>query len=108
MGGSIFNQPAKLELGFIAEAGNDYVIVFVSSVREVTATLDKALAGLRQDGVLWYCYPEKSPGINTDINRDQGWEALSAKGYRGVRAISVNEVWTGLRFRERRFIKKQK
>lgn len=106
MGGSVINQPGSIALGFKPKAGDDYVIVFVSSVAEVAATVDQALDSVHEDGLLWYCYPKKSSGIKTDINRDNGWSALSRKGYRGVRAISINEVWTGLRFREQRFVKK--
>ena len=38
MGGSIINQPKDVELGFTAKPGDDYVIVFVSSVGEVVDT----------------------------------------------------------------------
>ena len=106
MGGAVINKPAEIDLGFHPEAGDDYVIVFVASVSEVVDTADKALAVLREDGLLWYCYPKKSSGVKTDIYRDNGWTALSDKGYRGVRAISLDDVWSGLRFRERRFVKK--
>ncbi len=104
MGGTVMNQPESLGLDFMTEPGDNNVIVFVSSVDEVSETIDTALAGLREAGQLWYCYPKKSSGIKTDINRDQGWAALSSRGYRGVRAISVNDVWTGLRFRERQYV----
>lgn len=104
MGGTVMHQPENLGLDFKIEPGDDYVIVFVSSVGEVSESIDTALAGLREDGLLWYCYPKKSSGIKTDINRDHGWAALSQRGYRGVRAISVNHIWTGLRFRERQYV----
>lgn len=104
MGGTVMNQPESVGLDFMTEPGDDYVIFFAFSVDEVSETIDTALAGLREDGLLWYCYPKKSSGIKTDINRDQGWAALLSRGYRGVRAISVNDVWTGLRFRERQYV----
>ena len=55
MDGMVMNQPENVGLDFKVEPGDDYVIVFVSSVDEVSETIDTALAGLWGDGLLWYC-----------------------------------------------------
>ena len=38
-------------------------------------------------------------GLETDLTRDAGWDALSAAGLRGVATVSIDDTWSGLRFR---------
>ncbi len=47
----------------------------------------------------WAAYPKKTSGIDTDITRDHGWEALNAAGLRPVRQIAIDDTWSALRFR---------
>ena len=35
-----------------------------------------------------------------DFNRDTGWDELKAAGFDTVRAVAIDEDWTGLRFLE--------
>lgn len=82
------------------EAGPaDVVQVFFNSVADVGERAPEALAALKPGGILWCCYPKKTGAIRTDITRDQGWEALKAAGFEGVRQISIDETWSALRFR---------
>ena len=81
--------------------GIDYVVLFVNSRAELRKHLSKALKWLREDGILWIAYPKKSSGIKTDIDRDHGWEPVFKAGLKGVRAISIDEDWTALRFRHK-------
>jgi hypothetical protein len=75
------------------------VQVFVQSMADVQTMAPVALKAVSYDGLLWMCYPKKSSGIKTDIHRDMGWDVLREAGYEGVRAISIDDVWSGLRFR---------
>ena len=60
----------------------------------------QAIAGLPADGLLWFAYRKGGAAKASGFNRDNGWAALTEAGYRAVRSISLDEVWTGLRFRE--------
>lgn len=77
----------------------DFVAVFVSSKAEIDNLAPKAMAAVRPDGLLWFLYPKKTSGIKTDIHRDVGWDILKSAGWDGVRAISLDNIWSGLRFR---------
>ncbi|HEY9011500.1 MAG TPA: hypothetical protein VIN06_10810 [Devosia sp.] len=81
----------------------DGVIAFCETPAEVAAFSAQALEVLPEDGLLWFAYRkgEKAGGLS----RDEGWQALAAAGYRPVRSISINDTWTGLRFRERAKVK---
>jgi len=56
---------------------------------------------------LWFCYPKKTGKIKTDISRDIGWDTVAKLGYEGIRAISIDDTWSGMRFRPREEIKRK-
>ena len=110
MKGAVFKAPRDVSLPFpsvrkLQEGENDFVIVFVSSAADIEAVAKAAASMVREDGLLWFCYPKKTGKIKTDIHRDVGWEPVLGLGFRGVRAISIDETWSGIRFRESRFVK---
>ena len=37
--------------------------------------------------------------IYADLTRDEGWDALTSAGLRGVATVSIDDTWSGLRFR---------
>ena len=58
------------------------------------------------DAVVWFAYPKgTSKKYKCDFNRDTGWDALKSAGFDTVRAVAIDEDWTGLRFRRVEFIK---
>lgn len=84
----------------------DLVQVFVHNKTEVDSLAPIAIDALKQDGLLWMTYPKKSSKIKTDITRDIGWETVKAKGLDTVAAISLDDTWSGLRFRPTEKIKR--
>jgi hypothetical protein len=84
----------------------DFMIFFVTNRSEIDPLVQKALHNISPDGVLWFCYPNKtSKRYTSDIDWEHGWEALNKVDYRKVRIVSVDENWTALRFRSSKFIK---
>ena len=64
-----------------------------ASLRDLLATHQERLA--RAD-ILWVAYPK---GNRTDINRDSLWPILSELGLRPVTQVSIDQMWSALRFR---------
>jgi hypothetical protein len=63
------------------------------SLRDVlTAHRDR----LARPDVLWVAYPKAN---RSDINRDTLWPMLGEYGLRPITQVSVDEVWSALRFR---------
>ncbi len=84
----------------------EYMVLFVRQVREVEKLAPVALHNLVADGILWFCYPKKSSKkFSSDLDRDHGWNALNDEGFYGIRMVSVDEDWSALRFRNKKFIK---
>jgi hypothetical protein len=75
------------------------VIAFAANPAEVKSFTKQALAALPPDGLLWFAYPKGSAGKAAGISRDHGWEALEAMDWRPVRSVSIDDEWTGMRFR---------
>jgi hypothetical protein len=51
------------------------------------------------DGLLWVAYPKGGAKIKTDVNRDRLWDALTGTGWRPVRQVALDDVWSAMRFR---------
>lgn len=82
--------------------GDDFdgVIAFCNDPKAVDFAVAKALPSLSDDGLLWMAYRKGKTGEAVGLTRDTGWAALTDKGWETVRAISIDETWTALRFRQ--------
>ena len=104
----VLHAPAELiekfiELGcmtsFDKKIKSESTLVFVNNKKEFIQFLKTQLKHVKPDSVLWFGYPKQTSGIKTDINRDKLWEFAMEYGIRPVSAISINDTWSGLRFR---------
>src|SRR4051794_7787432 len=98
----VLDAPPGLRQRLPASEGKppvDVVLAFVGTQADVARTAPDALAALAPGGVLWLAYPKRSSKVETDLTRDRGWEAMWQAGWRVVSAISLDDTWSGLRFR---------
>jgi hypothetical protein len=49
--------------------------------------------------VFWISWPKKSAKVPTDLTRDVLWGLLAEDGYDSVASVSIDAVWSALRFR---------
>jgi hypothetical protein len=76
----------------------DAVLAFCASMAEVQDVGAPALVAALEDKLSWIAYP-KDGQLSTDLSRDILNEHMKSKGVAGVRQISIDEVWSALRFR---------
>jgi len=100
----LINPPANYADFLAAENINiadisEAVIIFVNSLTETNQIVPAALDSLQPDALAWVAYPKGSSGVKTDVNRDKLWDALKPTGWRPVRQIALDNVWSALRFR---------
>jgi hypothetical protein len=103
---AVLDAPADLVLDLpedsvrVQEAAQaDAVIVFVRDTAALAgAATSRALDAARADRLTWLLYP-KAGQLGTDLNRDLLRAALSDGGVRPVRQVSIDPVWSALRFR---------
>lgn len=117
---AIFNAPAEFEKEMTAmknetlmktsirdckDAG--FVISFVKTKKEVGSIAEFLQKKLEGDPVIWFAYPKKtSKKYKAEINRDNGWESIEKLGFETVRAVSIDDDWSALRFRLSQFVKR--
>ena len=77
----------------------DVVLLFVRNKTEVEKDTPKAIDIVKPGGRLWLSYPKQSSKVPTDINRDILWKIFPNDEWRPVTQISIDEVWSALRFR---------
>jgi hypothetical protein len=79
----------------------DFVLLFVTNSKELEPTWKRIIPALKEDAVLWVAYPKKSSGITSDLAgmSSGGWTVYAGTPWQPVAAASINDTWTGIRFK---------
>lgn len=77
----------------------DVVQLFAREMAELDRDWPAASVATKPGGVLWVAWLKQSAKLPTDLNRDILWARLRTAGWTGVASVSVNEMWSALRFR---------
>ncbi len=93
--------PADVELVTTPPVADKYDVVlqFVRNKVEVEKGTPMAIEMVKPGGRLWLSYPKQSSNVPTDINRDTLWKIFPNSEWRPVTQISIDEIWSALRFR---------
>jgi hypothetical protein len=85
----------------------EFSLAFVTRQKEVDTVAGSIVKIARGDPVVWFAYPKgTSKKFESEINRDNGWQALRKAGFDTVRMVAIDEDWSALRFRRVAFINK--
>lgn len=107
---SILNAPNyfHLDLGDLpddvevhSDADNtpaDVFIIFASRAAEAERGFERAVTYLPPDGAIWFAWPKKSSGKDTDITEDTLRDLFLPTGMVDNKVCSIDETWSGLRF----------
>ena len=83
----------------------EFAIVFVTQLKEVERAARDLIKRSVDDAVLWFAYPKgTSKNLESEVNRDTGWEVLRSAGYDSVRLVAIDADWSALRFRRKVYI----
>ncbi len=94
--------PEGVDLSHSLDGQFDFMLIFVNAKAEVDAHAPAALQALKPGGLLWFAHPKKSAKVKTDISRDVGWDVLHAAGWEAIASISIDDTWSGIRFRPKK------
>lgn len=86
----------------IVTSGNRYDQVhwFVLNKTQMEKELNKVLKLVKGDVVCWIYYPKGTSGMQTDLTRDKGWEALLRHdGLQWINLVSFDDTWSTFAFR---------
>ncbi|GAB3392521.1 hypothetical protein GCM10027568_19920 [Humibacter soli] len=101
---AVLGAPSGVDLGLDADAmvGDaaraDAVIAFVTDSSAIDSVARPAIAAALEERLAWIAYP-KAGQLGTDLNRDSLAARVIALGGRPVRQVSIDDVWSALRFR---------
>jgi hypothetical protein len=91
--------PSGVEVSEKLRGPLDWIQAFVTTAAELKALLPKAVKALAPESLLWVSFPKGTSGIQTDLTRDKGWDALKDVDLKWVTLISVNKTWSAFAFR---------
>lgn len=100
--------PEGVDLANKAEGAFDLVHLFVSNTEELRSLAPSAIQAVKRDGVFWISYPKQTSRVKTDITRDRGWEPVKEAGFEPVSMVSIDDVWSALRFRPAELVKRSR
>lgn len=84
-----------------------FALVFAALQKEVDAASERIARLAEGDAIIWFAYPKgTSKRYTCEFNRDSGWNRMNAAGFVTVRAVAIDEDWSGLRFRRKEYVKK--
>jgi hypothetical protein len=102
---AILGAPAGVGLALPADvttvddaATADTVLAFVVAGEDLDSSAAPAVTAAREDRLAWIAYP-KGGQLGTELNRDRLAAAARERGAQPVRQVSIDDVWSALRFR---------
>ncbi len=100
---SIEKQFAKISFAknvtpLLKTRGIDFALVFAINQNQLNGILKEVLPALDEGGKLWVAYPKTASKIVSDLNRDCSWQMLNQSGYESEYQVTLDHVWTALRF----------
>ena len=96
----------------ITEAGKDYDQVhwFVMNRAQLEREMSKVMKLIKPKVIVWVYYPKGTSKLQTDLNRDKGWDCLLAEGDKlaWISLISFDDTWSVFGFRAKTEADKKK
>src|SRR5213594_2274159 len=93
-----FKPAASIPAG--AKEFFDFVLLFATNSKELEPAWKRIIPALKEDAVFWVAYPKKSSGIPSDLaGMSSGWTAYAGSPWQPVAAASIDDTWTGIRFK---------
>ena len=86
--------PAGVELFEKLQGRFDWIQGFVRTSAELKGLVPRLVKALAPESLLWISFPKGTSGIQTDLTRDKGWDALKSVDLKWVTLISVNDTWS--------------
>lgn len=78
----------------------DFALVFAVNENQLNGILREVMPALHDEAKFWVAYPKPTSKIASDLNRDCSWKEMSHAGYEMDQQISLDHVWSALRFKK--------
>ena len=84
----------------------DVVVTFHRQRSTLLAEWPKLAAAAEPNGAVWVAWPKATSGVATDITEDVLRAVLSRTGWVDNKGCSIDEVWSGMRFVQRKVLRR--
>ena len=78
----------------------DFALVFAVSHYQLRSILGEVVPALHENAKFWIAHPKTTSKIVTDLNRECSWDCIRTVGFDSVDEITLDHVWTAVRFRK--------
>jgi hypothetical protein len=78
----------------------DFALVFAVNIHQLNGILREVIPALHSEGKMWVAYPKTASKISSDLNRDCSWELLRDGGFEGITEVTLDHVWSAIRFKK--------
>jgi len=89
---------AKIKISKKYEGKYNFIHFFCDDIVQLKNEFPVLKQFLEYNGAFWVSWPKKSSKINTDLNENIIREIGMENGLVDVKVISINDVWSGLKF----------
>jgi hypothetical protein len=79
---------------------HDWILMFAVDKAALEAQLRGVADALDSPGTLWIAYPKGSSKRQTDLTRDQGWDALKDVDLMWLSLVSIDDDWSAFSLRK--------
>lgn len=83
----------------------DFALVFAINVNQLNSIMKEVLPALHLQAKFWIAFPKSSSKIVTDLNKSCSWQCTCDAGFEGVEEITLDHVWTAMRFTKKATVK---
>ncbi len=94
----------------VSEVGggmHEFVQFFATRKADVRKSASALLKQAARGALVWITYPKKTSGVESDLSREEVWDAMAGTGWRPVAQIAIDDIWSALRFRPEADVKKR-
>jgi hypothetical protein len=93
---------AKLETARQTDGPAELVMLFVRTPAELDQELANALEAVAEGGTIWVAWPKGGKTAKGDLTEPVVRERGLAEGWVDFKVASIDDTWSGLRFKQRR------
>ena len=76
----------------------DIYLIFASRIAEAERGFERAVTHLPADGAIWFAWPKKSSGVETDLTENALRDRFLPSGMVDNKVCAIDKTWSGLRF----------
>ena len=80
-------------------ASHDWILLYAADRAALEADLQAAAKALASPGTLWVAFPKGSSKTQTDLTRDQGWNAVKDHDLMWLALVSIDDRWSAFSLR---------